>query len=550
MLNYVHLENFRAFGRPTTIPLAPITLLFGENSAGKTSILHALSLLKQSADADDPDTALLVRDPRGILDLGSFEELIFDHDVDRVLRIGIGWRARAPEVASKRTSATSYRRPVDLQSGSSYGKEWAFRLNGKEGIVWDSVAMTDGVTADPLVRLRAMSRDEPITTDEGVVSVQPQTMPGVQRFQAPKSGFPQLEVDAVRKVLCAHAEVLSEIHESGRKSQPEFSASISGHSGGAFSDISGVLALAREGGLTDARLLTFLGFIWHDSYGGSGWSQSRFSRGPWMGFDFINLLLYRTQMSSPPPAWREAIKAVRRCRLLNPSGTVESCEMAVRTGLNCYTPIGPFRQPPARLYTHSGVNPRGVGRSGELVADMLHSDPAALKRTNHWLSAFGVQYQLKLRPLGARRSDVFEVRLIDKKRSGRLDIAFTDVGFGISQLLPIVVQCVGTKDRVISIEQPEVHIHPRLQAEIGDLLVDCVAQNGHQFLIETHSEHLILRLRRLVREGKLKPSDISVIYVGRGREGSTAQRIGIKSDGSFDREWPGGFFPERINELL
>lgn len=490
----------------------------------------------------------MVRDPRGILDLGSFEELIFDHDVDRILRIGIGWRARASEVTSKRTSATSYRRPVDLQSGSSHGKEWAFRLKGKEGIVWDSVAMTDGVTADPLVRLRALSRDEPITTDEGVISVHPQTLPGVQRFRAPKSGFSQLEVDAVRDVLCTHAKVLSEILESGKERHPALFASASGPSGGPYGVISEVLVLARAGGLTDSKLLTFLELIWRDSYGGSGWSQLRFSRGRWMGSDLMNLLLL--PVLRPSPTWRDAIKAVQRCRLLNPSGTVDSCETAVRSALNCYTSIGPFRQPPARLYTHSGVNPRGVGRSGELVADMLHSDDEALKRTNHWLRMFGVQYRLKLRPLGARRSDVFEVRLIDKTRSRHLDIAFTDVGFGISQLLPIVVQCVGTKDRVISIEQPEVHIHPRLQAEIGDLLVDCVAQNGHQFLIETHSEHLILRLRRLVREGKLKPSDISVIYVGRGREGSTAQRIGIKSDGSFDREWPGGFFPERINELL
>lgn len=408
--------------------------------------------------------------------------------------------------------------------------------------------MTDGVTADPLVRLRALSRDEPITTDEGVISVHPQTLPGVQRFRAPKSGFSQLEVDAVRDVLCTHAKVLSEILESGKERHPALFASASGPSGGPYGVISEVLVLARAGGLTDSKLLTFLELIWRDSYGGSGWSQLRFSRGRWMGSDLMNLLLL--PVLRPSPTWRDAIKAVQRCRLLNPSGTVDSCETAVRSALNCYTSIGPFRQPPARLYTHSGVNPRGVGRSGELVADMLHSDDEALKRTNHWLRMFGVQYRLKLRPLGARRSDVFEVRLIDKTRSRHLDIAFTDVGFGISQLLPIVVQCVGTKDRVISIEQPEVHIHPRLQAEIGDLLVDCVAQNGHQFLIETHSEHLILRLRRLVREGKLKPSDISVIYVGRGREGSTAQRIGIKSDGSFDREWPGGFFPERINELL
>jgi predicted ATPase len=184
------------------------------------------------------------------------------------------------------------------------------------------------------------------------------------------------------------------------------------------------------------------------------------------------------------------------------------------------------------------------------MADLLRRDETVLRRTNAWMKRFEIGYQLRLRALSGRNSDVFEFRLVDQTRRPKVNVSFSDVGFGISQLLPILVQSIATEDRVITIEQPELHVHPRLQAEIGDLLVDCVEQNGHQFLVETHSEHLILRLRRLVREGKIDAKHISVIYVGRGREGSTVQQIGLKPDGTFDQEWPGGFFPERLRELL
>jgi predicted ATPase len=139
---------------------------------------------------------------------------------------------------------------------------------------------------------------------------------------------------------------------------------------------------------------------------------------------------------------------------------------------------------------------------------------------------------------------------VDQQRKPRIDVAFADVGFGISQMLPIIVQAAGSKNRIISIEQPEVHIHPRLQAEVGNLLAECAKENQNQFLVETHSEHLVLRLRRLVREKKLAPEDVTVIHIRRGPNGSIVEQIGINEDGTFNQEWPGGFFPERMKELL
>src|SRR3954447_18836933 len=89
MLRSIQLENFKAFGQRTLIPLAPITLIFGQNSAGKSSILQSLNLLKQTRESRDVEALLLPRTENGFADLGGFQELLFDHDLNRTLSIGL-----------------------------------------------------------------------------------------------------------------------------------------------------------------------------------------------------------------------------------------------------------------------------------------------------------------------------------------------------------------------------------------------------------------------------------------------------------------------------
>src|SRR3954453_16469275 len=87
MLRSLRLDNFKAFGQRTTLPLAPITLIFGQNSAGKSSILQALNLLKQTRESRDVEALLLPRTESGFADLGSFQEMLFDHELKRTLTI-------------------------------------------------------------------------------------------------------------------------------------------------------------------------------------------------------------------------------------------------------------------------------------------------------------------------------------------------------------------------------------------------------------------------------------------------------------------------------
>lgn len=162
-----------------------------------------------------------------------------------------------------------------------------------------------------------------------------------------------------------------------------------------------------------------------------------------------------------------------------------------------------------------------------------------------------------------------------------------DIGYGISTVLPIVIALAASERKFITIEQPEQHVHPALQAELADLVIQAalkpdipielwelsgsvhVAESAawtdtwskaNQILLETHSEHLILRILRRIREttrGKLPeglpavtPEDVAVLYVEPGPEGAQVRELRIDPQGRFMDPWPGGFFEERLDELF
>lgn len=132
-----------------------------------------------------------------------------------------------------------------------------------------------------------------------------------------------------------------------------------------------------------------------------------------------------------------------------------------------------------------------------------------------------------------------------------VDASSVDIGFGFSQLLPVVVQSVLSRGRVVCIEQPEIHLHPRLQAELGSLFADCIGEyKRNQFIIETHSEHLLLRIQRLIRKKELKSQDIAVIYVDPAPEGAKCLELRIDEDGDFRDRWPDGFFEDGYKEIF
>ncbi len=134
------------------------------------------------------------------------------------------------------------------------------------------------------------------------------------------------------------------------------------------------------------------------------------------------------------------------------------------------------------------------------------------------------------------------------------------MGVGISQVLPVVVAAQDANASVVCIEQPELHIHPSVQVGLGDLFIDGALNKGLSFLIETHSEHLILRLLRRIREAAelptsdpsstITPALLGVYSLTRHNGTANATEIPVNSDGEFGKAWPQGFFDERGAELF
>ena len=146
-----------------------------------------------------------------------------------------------------------------------------------------------------------------------------------------------------------------------------------------------------------------------------------------------------------------------------------------------------------------------------------------------------------------RAASIHELRLWDYDK--KTMVSFRDVGFGISQVLPVLATAYGSRGRVIAIEQPEIHLHPALQAELGDVFIEsATGESQNTFILETHSEHLILRLLRRVREKKISPADMCVLFVEPTDHGSQVRELEYDEDGDFIDEWPGGFFEEAYRE--
>jgi len=216
--------------------------------------------------------------------------------------------------------------------------------------------------------------------------------------------------------------------------------------------------------------------------------------------------------------------------------------------------LGPMRQAPERLHVLSGEPVRGSGSRGQHVVDLLARRPSVLRDVNQWFTKLEIPYDLDIRTVTdkAVAGAIGEVHclLLRDRRTG-VEVAPTDVGFGIGQVLPIVVESVISREGTLCIEQPEIHLHPALQAKLGELFADRVQKGHQQFVLETHSEHLILRLQRLVRRGTLRPDQLAVLHVGADPDGQGRIRhLRLGENGDFLDEWPNGFFDERFDELF
>lgn len=210
--------------------------------------------------------------------------------------------------------------------------------------------------------------------------------------------------------------------------------------------------------------------------------------------------------------------------------------------------FGPHRGEPGQSYDPE----RGVYNSDwfEFFGKPRRSGFSEFDLLNQMLAQLEVPYVFEQDALARLRSPIQQTWIMKDVRSGA-PVSLDQVGYGVSQLLPVVDVSVHAERQIICVEEPELHLHPRLQARLGNLFATAVIRGRNQVIIETHSESILLRLRRLIRNGKLRADDVAVLYVDNVDEaGATARRLRIGERGELLDPWPTGFFDDGLADIL
>ena len=213
--------------------------------------------------------------------------------------------------------------------------------------------------------------------------------------------------------------------------------------------------------------------------------------------------------------------------------------------------VGAMRVPPTRTHLYTGERRQKVGANGEHAITMLAMDSMRRgKKTRgikqgvvRWLNSAGIASDIKIVSLSDRYFEIHVQHPITREYAN-----FADVGYGNSQVIPVLVGGLNAASgSTFIVEEPEIHLHPKAQAELGDFFLD-LHRRGVQSVIETHSEHMIVRLQRHIATGQLNAKDLFIYYVNPTVRGKELVRLELDEKGVFKKEWPGGFFPERLKE--
>jgi predicted ATPase len=444
MLTSLHIKNFKAWRDTGKIRLAPLTIIFGANSAGKSSLGHLLLALKQTAISTDRKRALHLGDANSLIDLGTFTDCLHGHDLKRKLEFELKWT----------TSETMK-------------------------------------VANPLSP-KVVYRGNEISLDVSIASGKAQ----------------QPEVDLLRYTLAGeHKGVLD--------------VTFTRDSAGKFSLKSDCYKLTRSTG--------------------RAWP-----------------------LEAPEKFYR--ISEASRARFQN-ADFLTDFALATESMLESLAYLGPLREYPKRIYPWSGNTPGDVGMKGEdTIAAILAADSEGRKLNRgrkHGLKGFsefiaehlvqvGVIESFRVKPVARGRK---EYEVLVKTHSKAAEVKITDVGIGVSQVLPaLVLPFYCAPNSIVWMEQPEIHLHPQVQAELADVFITATqaTEKGKprnvQLIVESHSEHFLNRLQRRIAEGVISPDDVAVHFCTKAGEATEINPLEVNLYGDIIN-WPENFFGDEMADL-
>ena len=222
--------------------------------------------------------------------------------------------------------------------------------------------------------------------------------------------------------------------------------------------------------------------------------------------------------------------------------------------------LGPIRDYPRRTYLWGGDDTADVGQRGEraIVALLASSNRKPTinmgkgqpKRTveehvAHWLKELGLIYSFKVQPIAPNRKE-YEVRI--QRTAESASVFLTDVGFGVSQILPVLVLLFYVPEgSTVILEQPEIHLHPAVQAGLADVFIDAIKRRKLQIVLESHSEHLLQRLQRRIAEEIIDEEAIKLYFTSIKEGRSELTTLELDEYGNI-HNWPAGFFGNAFEE--
>ncbi|MGA9875166.1 MAG: AAA family ATPase [Solirubrobacteraceae bacterium] len=449
----VRWRDFRAYEDTGWVSLKPLTLLLGANSAGKSSLIAPLLLLKQSLESRTGTNGLLTKGD--LIDVGIFEDFVRDHDKSGSVELGVRWHAHA---RGQDLAPTGRYAPGGLVVAFGQGKD-------PQSVIVESFRVYDPYGRVMLSRTRRPDGNYTIqmVSPKNAGIGRPTATENVERRRAMRR--------AIRQARPADFMFLSrDVRQAGNAAQagddkPNFTTVID-----------------------DDRTRLYCSIVDYALWG------------------------------------------------------LES----ILDGLHF---VGPLREEPRRVYELSGETPAEVGTRGEYAPEIIYrwrKNRRRMREIQRWLLHFGFSDELEFTSVG---TGGFSLSLM--REGARAASTFVDTGVGLSQVLPLVVQgLVAESGEWLIIEQPEVHLNPRLQAALADLFAS-IAERGVNLVIESHSEHLLMRLRRLVAERRGDHPAVGLYFLEQSSGISHVREVPLEGDGRIDPEaWPREFFEDSLRESM
>lgn len=560
----ITLENFKGVGERVEIPLRPITLLFGANSAGKSTILQALLYFRHLLNHGSPDADRIEGGDDSIR-LGGFPAFVHDGDLNRIVKIGVEIPVDDDGLPTYLSSDSDgrYEEKIELrvlnvnkvgvelwvrwsvEASCAYLCGWQVSVNGR------LIAEVQGLVGlGDTGFLTFLDLDHPVVTA-------PPEEPKDEMEQWRRSGA----MDEVAPWIEEMREALDAADDFA--SYDEGSPELYG---------APVESWRKALGRDHLYLETF-----------PYWNET------------IPLVIPRPKhvdLTFPTDRWECAalssllrhlflgsrtllLQDLDRFRYIGPTRTVPDFGSMPAADITRWSDGAlawhQFRNAEVLKHTNAAlVGADGIGlgfslrRSVSINLPLDGDEWSILSRIRTELRSGNLDFDAaeSLENIMDRIESLpqtFRIELIDEKTGQRRRPA--DVGVGVSYVIPVVAGAITPGYSTLLVEQPELHIHPAVQCELGDVLARQVIGSGERTMIlETHSEHLMLRLLRRIRERhegdlppgapELTPDDLSVLYVENVDGVVLITELPVTEDGDFGRQWPKGFFEERADELF